>query len=110
METSLLTPSNIMFVLGLLAIMFSIFRYFREPQEKAEKTDALMDQQMRWTSDATENRFKSMQESFNSLLLQSNNHIHTVETKVDRLHEGMGVLGQEVVKLATIIDERIPKK
>lgn len=107
---SILTPANIMFVLGLLGVLFGIFRYFRDPQVEAEKTDALMKQQMEWQTSATEKRFQTMQESYNALLLQSNNHIHTVDTKVDKLNEAMIEMGKHVVQLRTIIEERIPKK
>lgn len=69
-----------------------------------------MNQQMEWQSSAIEKRFQAMQESYNALLLQSNNHIHTVDTKVDKLNESMIEMGKHVVKLATIIEERIPKK
>ena len=34
--TGLLTPQNIMFVLGLLAVIFSIYRYFKQPQEETD--------------------------------------------------------------------------
>lgn len=107
---SIITPSNIVFVIGLLGVLFSIFIYFKDPQIAAEKTDALLKQQMGFFIDTTEKRFQTMQESFNKLLLQSNNHIHTVDTKVDKLYGSMDELGKQVVKLSTIIDERIPKK
>lgn len=109
MET-ILTPSNIVFVLGLLGVIFGVFRYFKDPQVESEKTDALMKQQLEFFTNTTEKRFQTMQESFNALLLQSNNHIHTVDTKVDRVHSSMEELGRQVVRLGTIIEERIPKK
>lgn len=105
-----LTPSNIMFVLGVIAIMFSVYRYFRDPQVASEKKDALLAQQVNWTAEATDRRFKDIQESFQQLLLQSNNHIHTVDTKVEALGGAMIQMGKEIVKLSTIIDERIPAK
>ena len=107
---SILTPSNVMFALGIIGILFSVYRYFKDPQTKSEQTDALMKQQIDWQMTATEKRFASMQESFNSLLLQSNNHIHTVDTKVDKVNEAMIEMGKSIVQLSTIINERIPKK
>lgn len=104
------TPSNIMFVLGVVGIMFAVFSYFRDPQVAADKKDALLAQQVNWTAEATDRRFKDIQDSFQALLLQSNNHIHTVDTKVDQLGSAMIAMGKEVVKLTTIIDERIPAK
>lgn len=107
---SIITPSNIVFVIGLLGVLFSIFIYFKDPQIAAEKTDALLKQQMGFFIDTTEKRFQTMQENHHQLVLQSNNHIHTVDTKVDKLHASVDKLGNEVVKLSTIIEERIPKK
>lgn len=107
---SFLTPSNIVFVLGVLGVIFGVFKYFKDPQVQSDKTDALMEQQMKFFIDTTEKRFSSTQDSFNALLLQSNNHIHTVDTKVDKVHASMEELGRQVVRLGTIIEERIPKK
>ena len=109
MET-LLTPSNIMFAVGVVGVVITVYSFIRDPQAKSEKTDALIGQQMKWLSESTEKRFKDMQDSFNHLLLQSNNHIHTVDTKVDKVHEIIASMGKEVTKLGTIIEERIPKK
>lgn len=108
--TELLTPQNITFALGILAIIFSIFRYFKDPQVEDDKKAALLAQQVQWAQEASDRRFKDMQESFNALLLQSNNHIHTVDTKVDKVSESVAVISNEITKLATIIEERIPKK
>ncbi len=107
---SLLTTSNILFVIGLLGVLFSIFKYFEDPKVTMEKTDALMKQQMDFFISSTEKRFQTMQESFNQLLLQSNNHIHTVDTKVDKVYASVSKMGESIAVLATIIEERIPKK
>lgn len=108
METYL-TPSNITFALGIAALAFSIWGKIRDPQTDSEKRDALFAQQMKFTIESTELRFKEIQESFNALLLQSNNHIHTVDTKVENLNSTVISMGNEITRLATIIDERIPK-
>jgi hypothetical protein len=105
-----LSPSNITFALGILAIIFSVFNYFKNPQIKADKTDALIQQRVQWTAESTERRFKEMNDNFRSLLLQSNNHIHTIDTKVDGLAKIVSVMSNEITRLATIIEERIPKK
>lgn len=105
----ILSPSNVVFILGVAGTVFGVYKHFKDPQVASEKTDALMGQQLKYIVDANEVRFKTMQESFNQLLLQSNNHIHTVDTKVDKLHESIVQMGKEVVKLGTIIEERIRK-
>ena len=107
---TLFTQSNIMFTLGILGVLFTIYKYFRDPQVNTEKKDAILAQQVQWSSEATERRFKGIQESFNGLLLQSNNHVHTIDVKVDSLHDLVDEMGKDIVRLTTIIDERIPKK
>lgn len=105
-----LTVSNITFGFGILAIIFSIYRYFRDPQIDEDKKAALLSQQVTLKNESIDRRFKDLQDSFQQLLLQSNNHIHTVDTKVDALTSSVGEIGTKVAVLATIIDERIPKK
>ena len=109
MET-LLIPSNIMFALGIFGVVFSIYRYFKDPQVSNEKKDALLRQEVQWTKEGNDIRFAELQNSFKDLLLQSNNHIHTVDVKVDKVVETTARLSNEVTKLATIIEERIPRK
>ena len=109
MET-LFTASNITFTLGLLAILFSVYSYFKTPQVDAEKKDALLAQQVQWQTEATEKKFTEMNERFNGLLLQSNNHIHTLDTKIDALIDRHSSNTKELVRLSTIIEERIPRK
>lgn len=107
---SLLTPSNIVFFIGITGTVFSVFLYFRNPQIKLEQEDALVNQQLKYFSESVESRFKSIQDNFQSLLLQSNNHIHTVDTKVDKLSTSISEMSNSIVKLGTIIEERVPKK
>lgn len=107
---NLLTPSNIMFVLGIGGIVFGIFNYFKNPQIASDKADALLAQSVQNDRSSVDLRFKSLQDNFQALLLQSNNHIHTVDTKVDALHGIVGSMGNEITRLGTIIEERIPKK
>ena len=109
MET-LLTPSNITFGLGIIGLIFTVYSYFKNPQIDGEKKDALLAQQVQWTIEGNERRFKEMQENFNQLLLQSNNHIHTVDVKVDKVVDSVSMMSNEITKLGTIIEERIPKK
>lgn len=108
--TEYLTPANITFGIGIIGIIFTIFQYFNKPQIQADKRDALFEQKLKSLIDANEMRFNTMQKNFEGLLLQSNNHIHTVDTKVEGLSSSINGMGKDIVRLATIIDERIPKK
>lgn len=108
--TDLLTPQNAAFAIGFIGTLFAIYQYFRTPQIEADKKESLLSQQLQWQSESNDRRFKEMQDNFTTLVLQSNNHIHTVDTKVDALTANFNVMSNEITKLSTIIDERIPKK
>lgn len=110
MEQLILTQPNIMFILGILGLIFTVYRYFREPQIQSDKKDALFAQQLKFMTESTDKRFKDIQDNFQQLLLQSNNHIHTVDTKVDSLNKIVTEVETKLVELTTIINERIPKK
>lgn len=118
---NLLTTGNITFALGLLAIIFSIYTYFRNPQEALDKREALnqketdgkaslLAQQMQWEKELTEKRFTDMGLRITESMSLAQNHIHTVDTKVDDLAKRMTVMSNEVTRLATVIEERIPRK
>lgn len=90
------TIPNIVFALGLLGTIFTVYNYFRTPQIKSEQSDALMGSEI-----------THIKESITNL---KDNHIHSLEVKVDGLSSEVGSLKVTMIKLATIIDERIPKK
>jgi len=117
----IITIPNIMFAIGILSLIFTVYHYFKNPQIKGEQKDALFSQAMKFMNESTERRFKDIQEgserrfneiqkNFESLLLQSNNHINTVDTKVDGLTKCVNEMGNKICTLTAIIDERIPKK
>ncbi len=108
--STLITPQNIMFIIGIIGMMFSLFLYFKNPQIDSDKRDALLDQSVKNNTESVDRRFKEIQDNFQGLLLQNNNHIHTLDTKIDAMGNHMTNLKIEVAKLATIIEERIPRK
>ena len=99
-----------MFAIGIIGLLFTIWEKVKTPQIKADKIDALLSQKVEFTNKATTDRFCEINKKYDDLLLQSNNHIHTVDTKVERLIEVVGVMGKDIVKLSTILEERLPKK
>jgi hypothetical protein len=105
-----LSAENITLIIMVLTVTFGVFLYFRNPQVDTEKRDAILQQQVQWGSEATERRFKEMNENFQLLLAQSQNHIHTVDTKVENLTNIVTQMGKDIVCLRTIIEERIPRK
>lgn len=129
----LLTPQNITFVVGMLGVIFSVFMYFRKPQEDLETQQALLGkdiggkatllaqeeakgkasllaQQVQLTTDANEKKFAELSQRLDASMTLAQNHIHTVDTKVDGLISTMASLKSDVVRLTTIIEERIPRK
>jgi hypothetical protein len=101
-----LTIPNIMFSIGIVSLLFTIWEKVKNPQINSEKTDALMAQQLAFEKNAVETRFKTIQDNFQGLLLQNNNHIHTLDTKIDSVFIALNDLTKQVVKLQTIIEER----
>ena len=99
-----------MFILGLQAIIFSVYRYFRDPQIKSDQTDSLMAQQIQWTTEANNKRFADMQVNIKDAFTLAENHTHTVEEAVKNLTVVVNDINNKLVKLTTIIEERIPKK
>ena len=114
MIESLLTPSNIMFALTLLGILFLIYDRFTNPMIKADKKDALLDLEVKWDKGETNRRFDEMGKRLDSSLTLAQNHIHTVDTKVDTLTSCVTKMNLEmtakITELSTIINERIPRK
>jgi uncharacterized protein HemX len=101
---------DLVFILGTLGVLFGIYQYFRNPQIAEDKKAALLAQEVKTTSTSVEQRFESIQKNFEGLLLQSNNHIHSLDIKIDAMNKAMTDMRVEVATLSTIIDERIPKK
>lgn len=118
MET-VVTPSNIMFALGIIGIIFSIFNYFRNPQEALDKRTAvdreesegrakILEQRLQWEKDATDKKFFDMGIRLDNSMSLAQNHTHTVDVKVDKLIESVNMLAIQVGKLETKIEDRIP--
>lgn len=91
-----LNPDTIMFALGIGGVIFSIYSYFRNPQINLEKSDSLL-----------ELTLKNLQ---TDLINLRDNHVHTLQTSINNTNDNLGKLALEVTRLATIIDERIPRK
>ena len=120
-----LTTSNILAIISLLGMLFTVFLFFRIPQEKLDKQQSLTDKevenkavslerQVQWEKEANERRFKDMNEVMTNATTLAQNHIHTIDTKVDSLTtlvNSMNLsMGLKIAELSTIIAERIPRK
>lgn len=82
--------------MAMLTALFVVYNYFRNPQISLEKGEIGFGLQL-----------KSLQDQLTNL---RDNHIHTIESKIDGVNVEITNLKVELGKLGTIIDERIPKK
>lgn len=106
MMENLLTTTNITFILALLGVLFGIYHYFKNPQIKSDKTEALLEQSIKTISEKFDDKFKTLE---TQILRLETNHIHTLETKIDANKHMVNLLAIQVGKLETKIDERIPR-
>jgi len=93
---------NIQFVISiatLLGIVFAIYKYFRTPDEKAATEILILKR------DLEEQKKMSFE-----MVKTNQNCIHGLEEKIKGQQDELGKLSNKVVELATIINERIPKK
>lgn len=107
-----LTAQNLNYLLAVIAlasVAFTVWNKVSKPQVDSEKKDALLAQQVQWQTEATERRFTEMQGSIEKAFLLAQNHVHTVDTKVESLTTIITSMGNQIVKLQTILEERLPK-
>lgn len=112
-------------IITLLGILFAVFFYFKNPQEKLEKKQAINEEKDKNKAERIDftvlkSNFdlicSANNEKFNKLEIQikeafaiANNHTNETDSKVTGLVADVGSLRNEITKLATIIEERIPK-
>lgn len=92
----LLTVQNVLAALGICGFIFGAYNYLRNPQIKSDKTDALLVQQL-----------GILQADLTNL---RDNHVHTLDVKLDATNEAIHGLTVKVATLSTIMEERLPKK
>lgn len=121
---SYLTPPNIMFALGILGIIFGIYRGFHDPQVALDKQQDLDKQEVEgkasrledratWDREQNESRFKEMGIRLDNAFTLAQNHTHSVDIKVDSLINSVNAMNLQLTngltELRTTISERIPK-
>lgn len=125
--------SMIISTITLVGVIFAVFLYFKNPQEKLEKTQlvnaerdkgkatileqkevenkaAVLEKQFTWYMEANNQKFADMGKRLDDAFTLAANHTNTVDTKVDKLIQIVNSLNGEVIKLQTIINERVPCK
>ncbi len=96
--------------LGTVAIIFvfAIKEFFA--WMKAKKESGISGNGANPSEREIDRRFREVHEQITTLVTQTQNHIHTIDTKVETANLNIIEMGKEITKLATIIEERIPKK
>jgi hypothetical protein len=84
------------YILGLGGAAFAIYSYFREPQVKSERIDAVM--------------AVVIDQIQKDIVNLRDNHIHTLDTKLNETNKTVSTIAVEVARLSTVIEERIPRK
>lgn len=125
MLEKILTPANIMFMIGIIGMAFTIWEKVKNPQTELDKRQAvdriaeegqnkILEQRMQWEKEASEKRFLELGNRLDSSMTLAQNHTHTVDVKVDQLIKDVGAMNlsltKEVSTLTAIINERVPRK
>lgn len=98
-----------MFVLGLIGIGYTVFMSIFGPQKKSETNDLLLDQKASFLREEYAAKFKDIEGKFDELTRQNQNHLHTLESKLDSLTNLVVSLSKDVVRIETIINIKLPK-
>lgn len=140
----LFTAPNIMFAIGIIGVIFSIYKSYHQPQENIERRQSLdtlatekdkliaekdlgtkatilaqkeletkalvLAEQVKNKDVENERRFNEMVVRLDTAMATAQNHIHTVDVKVDKLIESVNSMSNKITELSTIISERIPRK
>ncbi len=121
---TIITPSNIVFGMGVIGTIFGVYKMFHDPQVALDKqldldklaSDGelkLLSLQVTNDRGATDRRFSEMIQRIDTALTLAQNHTHTVDVKVDGLTGIVNTMNlqmtTEITKLGTIIQERFPK-
>ena len=86
-----LTIQNITFTLGVLGILFTVYKYFRDPDIESDKKSSIFDYRL------------------TTIEKQLSNDIQHFDAMLKDVHQDISEVKTKVVQLATIIDERVPR-
>lgn len=118
-----ITSGQIGLIIGLVSLVgvaFTVYKSYRNPQVELDKRTAVdkekvdgkaevLAQQMNWEKEANAQRFKDMSDNLDKATTLAQNHIHTVSTQVESLDTRVSELKVEVVKIGTLLEERLPR-
>lgn len=90
------TTDDILFAITIGGVAFAIYRSYRDPQNASERVDAVLKEQV-----------CGLRSSLDKV---TTNHLPHIDAKIDAIQAQIAEQDKSIVKLATIIDERIPRK
>jgi uncharacterized protein YlxW (UPF0749 family) len=90
------TLQTISIVVTLIGVIIMVYRSIFSPQARSDKNDAVLSEEI-----------KAIRAELANL---RDNHIHSLETKLDKTNEAVRDLSIQMARLNTIIEERIPRK
>lgn len=97
-------------IIGVIGMIFTVYNYFKNPQIRAEKLDALLDQRVKFTNEINNNRFCDLQNDIKKSFELAQNHSNEALAGIKELTVVTNDMGKQVVRLQTIIEERLPRK
>lgn len=101
--SSFLTVPNILFVIGIFGTVFTVYNRITTPQQRSELSDALQQQREKIFAELYEKRFTETQSQIKELTRVNQNHLHTLETKIDGAISSQNQTNIEIAKLETTI-------
>lgn len=91
--------NEVSLIFAICAVVLSVFIYLTSPQQKQETTIELLKAQV-----------ATQQETITTVTKTQQNDTQEVKNEIAGFRTEVQTLRESVVKLGTIIDERIPKK
>lgn len=79
-------------------------------QKELETKALVLVEQVKSKNEENERRFGDMGIRLDAAMTTAQNHIHSIDIKVDKLIETQNSMCNKITELTTIINERIPKK
>lgn len=102
-----LNGSTIAVVVLIVTNLATLFSKLRSPQIKSDKENAVLKENL----EEVRREMSTMKTTFASELLEiKTTHIEGINKEIKDLTATLGKLSNDITRLSTILDERIPKK